>query len=137
MAGAPRDVNREVAALLTSNAGDRTTHDWWIDPTTHRALVNTTGTVTALPDKTATATLANVATSTSNATLLANNASRKVAIVVNDSTSVLYVKYGTTASSTSYTARLEPYETLIEENYTGKIDGILVSGSGNARTTEL
>lgn len=95
------------------------------------------GAVTATPEKAATATLANEATSTSSATLLASNSSRKKAVIVNDSAANLYVKYGTTASSTSYTYLLQPMDTLEETNYTGRIDGILASGTGNARTTEM
>lgn len=98
--------------------------------------VTVTGTVTATPEKASSATLANVSTSTTSATLLASNSARKKAIIVNDSTANLYVKYGTTASATSFSYLLQPYDTLEEYNYTGRIDGILASGTGTARTSE-
>lgn len=86
----------------------------------------------------ATGTVSRVGTSTTSATLLASNASRKGVIVVNESTSVLYVKYGVTASATSYTHKIDPDSTLeIKESYTGRIDGILSASTGNAEITEL
>lgn len=93
--------------------------------------------VTSLP-RSATATLANVADTASSTTLLALNAARRVAIIVNDSTVDLYVKYGATASATSFTYKLGPGETLREDSYTGVIDGIWASDAvGAARVTEL
>jgi len=90
------------------------------------------------PVAAASATLSNVASSATNVTLLASNASRRNAIIVNDSTSVLYVKFGATASATSYTYRLPAYNTLElpVPVYQGIIDGIWVSANGNARVTE-
>ena len=87
------------------------------------------------------ATLASVAQNAASVTLLASNASRLGAIFVNDSTVVLYLKFGATASTTSFTYKLDPYDTvLIQANmlYTGIVDGIWASaGSGNARVTEI
>jgi hypothetical protein len=71
-------------------------------------------------------------------TLLASNASRKGATIYNDSTSVLYVKFGTTASNTSFTVRMIAnayYE--VPFSHTGRIDGIWASATGNARVTEF
>jgi hypothetical protein len=99
-----------------------------------QTAVSTTGA------KAATATLTNVAASASSTTLLASNANRLGAVIVNDSTSVLYVKYGATASSTSYTYRLGINATLTLDGallYTGLISGIWVSATGAARITEL
>lgn len=93
--------------------------------------------VTRLP-KSGTATLSNVAGSASSVTLLSAAAGRLGATIVNDSTAVLYVKFGTTASSTSYTVKLVAdayYE--VPFGYTGRIDGIWASATGNARVTEL
>lgn len=86
-----------------------------------------------------TATLSNVAASATSVQLLAANASRKGAVIFNDSSAVLYVKFGTTASTTSFTyyvpasAHLE----LPSTTYTGGMDGIWASATGNARVTEL
>jgi len=85
-----------------------------------------------------TATLTNVAGSASSVTLLSANANRLGATIVNDSSAILYVKFGTTASSTSYTVRMTLnayYE--VPFGYTGRIDGIWTVAAGNARITEL
>jgi hypothetical protein len=85
-----------------------------------------------------TGTLSNVASSATNVTVLAANTSRLGAIIVNDSTAILYLKMGATASATSYTAKLQPddyYE--VPFGYTGILDGIWASANGNARVTEL
>lgn len=90
---------------------------------------------------TATATLSNVASSASSVTILASNASRKGAMVYNDSTQVLYLKMGATASSSSYTVLIPAagyYELPAAQYlYTGILDGIWASANGNARVTEL
>lgn len=75
---------------------------------------------------------------TSSATLLSANSDRKKFIIVNDSTADLYVKYGTTATSDSYTWLLKPAAVLEEWHYTGRVDGIWASNaSGKARVTEI
>jgi hypothetical protein len=86
-----------------------------------------------------TATLSNVNDTATSTTLLSANTSRKGVSIHNDSTSVLYVKLGTTASATSYTIKMAAdshYE--VPFGYTGRIDGIWASdASGAARITEL
>lgn len=87
-----------------------------------------------------TATLANVAGSASSVTLLALNTARLGVIIVNDSTAILYVKFGTAASATSFTYLLAAGDSLELVNgnrYTGIITGIWASATGNARVTEL
>lgn len=86
----------------------------------------------------ATATLTNVSTSGTSATLLAAAALRIGATIYNDSSVVMYVKFGTTASATSFTIAMAAgsyYE--VPYGYTGRIDGILASSTGTARVTEL
>lgn len=93
--------------------------------------------------KAATATLANVAGSATSVTLIAANSARIGATITNDSSALLYIKFGTTASTTSYTvvlagaasAPFSYYE--VPAGYTGRIDGIWASATGNARTTEI
>jgi hypothetical protein len=95
---------------------------------------------TARPLLAATATLANVAGSASSVTLLAANTSRLGAVVMNDSTATLYVKFGSTASTTSFTYLVAAAETLelpANSVYTGIITGIWASATGSARVTEL
>lgn len=90
------------------------------------------------PGRGATATLTNVAYATSSGTLKAANANRRALILVNDSDGVLYVKYGATASITSYCYKLNPGEAFRETQYTGLVDGIWAGGTtGNCRVTEI
>jgi hypothetical protein len=79
-----------------------------------------------------------VAASASSVNLLALNSNRLGAAIYNDSSVTLYVKLGTTASTSSYTVQIAPlgyYE--VPYGYTGNIDGIWASATGNARITEL
>lgn len=97
-----------------------------------------TGTQRVTHSSGATATEANVPSSTSNTTLLAASTSRLGAAFFNDSTSLLYLKFGATASSTSYTVQLVPnsyYEIPGPHIYNGIVDGIWVSANGNCRVT--
>ncbi len=88
--------------------------------------------------KAAVATITTQADAATSATLKASNANRLGIVIVNDSTVILYVKYGTTASATDWTYRLQAGESLRDELYTGRIDGIWASdASGSARITEL
>ncbi len=98
-----------------------------------------TGTVGTLETRPAAAAVTSVAGSATSVNLLAANTARRGAVVVNDSTAVLYVKLGETASATSYTYRLPAYATLElpDPVYTGRIDGIWASATGNARVTEV
>jgi hypothetical protein len=88
--------------------------------------------------KALTATLSNVNASDSSVTLLAANTARLGATIVNDSTVTLYVKFGATASTTSYTVKLLAgayYE--VPFGYYGIIDGISASATGVIRITEI
>ena len=79
-----------------------------------------------------------VASSATSGTLLAANSARLGATLYNDSTQICYVKFGATASATSYTVQMYPqtyYE--VPFGYTGRIDGIWVAANGYAYVTEL
>lgn len=84
-----------------------------------------------------------VAASATSTTVLASNASRKGATITNDSSAVLYLKLGATASTTSYTVTLvgsaaAPFAYYeVPFGYIGVIDGIWASATGNARVTEI
>jgi hypothetical protein len=84
------------------------------------------------------ATLTNVASSTSSVTLFAATGHTKGRTIYNDSTAVLYVKYGATASTTSYTVQLPAgaYYEFPQPVYCGVVDGIWASANGAARVTE-
>jgi hypothetical protein len=84
------------------------------------------------------ATLANVASSASNVTIFSAAARANGRTVWNDSTAVLYLKFGATATSSSYTVQLAAgafYE-FPQPIYSGQVDGIWASANGNARTTQ-
>jgi hypothetical protein len=71
-------------------------------------------------------------------TLQASNASRRLLLVYNDSTSVLYLKYGSSASSSSYTVKLAAgdYWEMPLPVYTGIVTGVWASANGSALVTE-
>lgn len=112
----------------------------------------TNGTTTASIDaegnlgvsqKAPTATLTNVSASASSVTLLSANTARIGATITNDSSAVVYIKFGTTASTTSYTVSLAgaasaPFSYYeVPAGYTGRIDAISASATGTLRITEI
>lgn len=76
---------------------------------------------------------------TTSAPVLALNASRRGAAFYNDSGGVIYLKLGTTASSTSYTIRMtdNTFYELPYPIYTGVIEAVSQSGTRSLRVTEL
>lgn len=86
------------------------------------------------------ATVTSVASSASNVTLFA--AAQKVSgrIIYNDSTSIVYVKFGAGASTTSYTVQV-PSQASYDfgargnEVYAGQVDAVWASANGSARLT--
>jgi hypothetical protein len=92
-----------------------------------------------MSSKQAQPTLANVSGSASSVALFASNPAAKTRHVWNDSTAVLYLKYGTTASATSCTVKLvaDAFYEFPQPIYTGAVEGIWVSATGAARTTEV
>lgn len=100
------------------------------------------GSFSSTPLASATSTLSNVADSASSVTVLASNVNRYAFRIYNDSTAILFLKLGTTASATSFTEKLLPGQVWgtaeLGVNYTGRIDGIWASApGGSARVTEL
>ena len=90
-------------------------------------------------NKPANSSVTSVAASATAVTLLAANTNRLVASFFNDSTSTLFLKLGSGASSTSYTTQVltNGYFELVYPAYTGIITGIWTVATGNARITEL
>lgn len=83
------------------------------------------------------ATLANVSSSASSVTIFAASNSPKGRMIWNDSTAILYMKFGATASATSYSVQLAAgafYE-FPQPCYGGLVDGIWASANGSARVT--
>lgn len=96
-------------------------------------------TSTVLPAGAATSSVTSEADSSSSVTLKSSNSSRKQIIIQNTSSAILYVKYGTTATTSDFTVLLNQNDTLIEDRYTGRIDGIWATdpGNGAAKVTEI
>lgn len=92
-----------------------------------------------ITQRAATSTITQVGDSATSITLLALNTSRVGATISNDSTAILYLKLGATASTSSYTVKLTQdahYE--VPFGYTGIIDGIWASDAGgNALVDEI
>lgn len=131
------NVTVDNASIAVTNAGI-TTIAGAVAGTEMQVDVLTMPTVTVKDDSASSTTVTQVASSASNVTLKASNASRKMLIIVNDSTAILYVKLGATASSTSYSYKLSAGDTLElpHPTYTGAVDGIWASANGNAYVTE-
>ena len=93
----------------------------------------------------ATSTVTNVASSATSVSLLAANNNRKTAIIINDSTSDLYVTLNASAASTTnYSLFLAakvgniPSSLILKgDDYSGEIRGIWSSANGFARITEV
>ena len=87
----------------------------------------------------ANAAITAVATSTTSATLLASNPARRQVFIYNDSGKDLFVAFAATATSTAFTVVIGKQNQWSSEmnSYTGEISGILSSGTGNARITEV
>jgi len=102
--------------------------------------VSDTSPLPAREPKVASATVAAVGDATGSTQLLAANAGRLGVVVVNDSSAVLYLKYGTAATSASYSYRLAQYDIweMPRPVYTGIIHGAWASDAGgSAMVTEL
>jgi hypothetical protein len=84
-----------------------------------------------------TGTVSSVSGSVSSVTLLAANANRIGLRVYNDSSATLYLKFGSSATTSSYTKKLFPESFLEDYQYTGLVAGIWDSAAGAARVTEL
>jgi hypothetical protein len=92
---------------------------------------------------TSTSTCTSVSAAVADTALLAANSGRITAAIYNDSTATLYLKLGTGASTTSFTAKVLAngyYELPIGANgriYSGAINGYWSAANGAARVTEL
>lgn len=87
-----------------------------------------------------TATVTAVNSSATSVTLLAANTARLVATIHNTDANALYVKFGATASTTSFTVKIasDGYYEFPKPIYQGVVDGIWAGdGSGIAAITEL
>lgn len=88
----------------------------------------------------ATATLSSLASAATTAQLLAANTSRKGVLIHNTDANALKIKYGTTASASSYSVNIPSngYWEMPQPIYAGRIDAIWdADGAGSAFVTEL
>jgi hypothetical protein len=78
-----------------------------------------------------------VASSASSVNIFAAATTGLARLVFNDSTAVLYLKFGATASASSYTVQIAAggYYEFPQPLYLGNVDGIWASANGNARLT--
>jgi len=120
-------VRRDTPTAVTPAAGDY-----------EAPQIDQHGSVWVREKTSTTSALTNVAGSATSVTVLALNANRKGATIYNDSTAILYLKLGATASTTSFTVKMQPDSYFeVPGQYTGVIDGIWASATGSARVTEL
>jgi hypothetical protein len=126
-----------ISALPITDNGGSLTVDGAVT-VSGTATVTGSGTFTTKEVRAATSAVTSTATSNVSATILASNANRLGATIYNDSLVDMYVKFGATASATSFTVKMAAasyFETPFA--WTGIIDAILASSTGNARVTEL
>lgn len=85
------------------------------------------------------AVVGSVDASASSVMILAGNPNRVGCLIFNDSSAALYVKFGSGASTTSFTVKMEAaaYYESPEIIYTGDVYAIWASATGSARVTEL
>ena len=116
----------------------RTKVTWGVDGTAVDASASNPLPVTDGPADTSTVT--QVTSSASNTTLKVANANRRGLYIYNDSSSILYVKLGATASLTSYSTQVPAgglYELPARPGWTGIVDGFWAAANGSAMVTEL
>lgn len=135
-----------ISGTVTSNQGTAAALSgaWPVEITDGTNVLGTSshpvvvsGSVTT--NKAATSAVTSVAGATANTNILASNANRILATIYNGASKNMYIKLGTTASTSSYTVILLPSSYWeIPQDYTGNIDAVWASGvSGNALVTEL
>lgn len=102
--------------------------------------VTVSNVITNTPSVATAAALTNVNDTAANVTLLAANVARRMAAIFNDSTEALFVKFGATASLTSFTVKIAAggYYEFPFPIYVGIVDGIWAAdAAGAARITEI
>jgi hypothetical protein len=113
------------------------TGTWTVQPGN---TANTTAWLVSLPAA-STATVTSTSSSAVSVQVLAANAARKGLVLTNTDANVVYVKFGTTASPTSFTIRmpaLSNWEMSPNTAYTGRIDAVwTAAGSGALIATEM
>ena len=105
-----------------------------------QANLDSSGNVIVTEAKSSSATVTSVASSATNVSILAANSGRKGATFFNDTDKSCYLKFGTTASTSSFTIRIfsNGFFSLPYPAYTGAIDAIWEAApTGSLRITEF
>lgn len=104
-----------------------------------RDLAAATDSVTVVEPNASSSSISRVSASATNVTISASNAFRKGLVLYNDSSSSCFVKYGATATSTSFSVKMsaESHHFIDGPIYTGIVDGIWESATGAMQVTEL
>lgn len=135
------DTNTDALEALVTALGTNTDTLETLVAATNTALATSDARLANLEDTLTAdaATLSNVASSATNVTVAASNANRRGLMLHNDSTAILYLKFGATASTTSFSVKIaaDSYYEMSMPVYQGQIDGIWASANGAARITEL
>lgn len=90
-------------------------------------------------DRASTGTTTSTSVSTTETTVLVANGLRKRFIIYNDGATAVFIKYGTGVTNALFTVRLAPstYIDDVKPVYTGIINAIRTSGTGNILVTEM
>lgn len=130
--------NRLHVKIANEDDGSVIGRVYLVDSTnSNRVNIDSTGSIQTYQPST-TPTQTSVAGSATTVAILVSNTARKGATIYNDSTAILYLKLGSTASTTSYSIQMAGggyYE--VPFGYVGAIAGIWASATGNARITEF
>lgn len=134
--GAARIDSKRAQIIVLEDATTRGVRTTIKAASTGASAADTALVVAQSPSSTGSIGIVNAATSST--TLLASNTARKGATITNNSTAILYVKYGSAASTTSYAVKLLTDAYLeIPYLYQGIITGIWSSATGAANVVEL
>jgi hypothetical protein len=101
---------------------------------------NTTQVIEVAAVEATSATTSNAAADTSVVVILAANSSTKGVEIYNDSTSAMYLKKGSGASTTSFSVKIPAggyYESPASPIYTGQYTAVWEAATGTARVTQL
>lgn len=95
--------------------------------------------LSVITNKAATSSVTSIAGATTNTNIFASNANRVVATIFNGTNKTMYIKLGTTASTSSFTTQLLPNSYWeLPVDWTGNVDAVWANGvSGNALVTEM
>jgi hypothetical protein len=121
------NTERDEASMITENNKDFCNQNCFSVYNSAKSFRASSSTVTL------------VASRDTNGVILATNLMRKMATVYNNSTSVLFIKYGAEAALNSFTLKIGAgdYLELPYPCYTGQIDGFWEAINGNAMVTEI